>query len=103
MGNSSQNKTNELLRQQQVATQSRYNPALEDLNKRSNDAYTDSQSRVKGLSDSYGKLAETGGFDPGAFDALRGTFGGGGGGSSVANYLSDTGGIDESKFADALS
>jgi hypothetical protein len=104
MGNSSQNKTNNLLATQQRKSESRYTPYLDKTNTRGDAAYDDTQGRLKGLSDRFSNLADTGGFDPHSFDALRATFGGGGGGgSSVANELSDTGGIDESKFSSALA
>lgn len=104
MGNSSQNRTNSLLDTQRRSSQSRYSRPQEDSQNRGDASYDDTQGRLRGLSDRYSNLADTGGFDPHSFDALRSTFGGGGGGgSSVANELSSTGGIDESKFSGALA
>lgn len=103
MGKSTQTKTNDLLDQQRQQQTANTQPITDTARSRSNSSYDDSQKRIGGLNDRYSNYADTGGFNPTDFDALRSSFGGGGGGSSVAGELAGTGGIDESKFNDALA
>lgn len=103
MGNSSQNRTNQLLDQQRRDTQQRYNPVNTENQRRSNTQYEDAQSQIPGLRSRYQGYADTGGIPDSEIDQFRSSFGGGSsGGSSVANSLASGGGVDESRFGDTL-
>lgn len=102
-------KTNDLLDKSRQTADAGYAAANSRNTSRSDTAYSQAQGDRQGLQDRFAGYADTGGIDPADADRLRSTFGsssaggyGGSGGSSVANELASTGGIDESAFTSAL-
>jgi len=101
-------KDNQYLTGQRQQNANDFTGVGQDATNRSNTAYQGAQSQIPGLSQGYTNFSNNGGFDPGSFDRLRDTYGtglgsyGGSGGSSVADELTQTGGIDQSKFDSAL-
>lgn len=100
-GSSTQRQTNNLLDQQRRSSGQDYDSYLGDSKKRLGGIRAQEDEGYSGMKSAFQGYMDTGGFNPGDFDRVRGS-GGFSGGSSVADELSSTGGIDESAFGSAL-